>query len=59
MNIWHVYTICPCGWSAADGEGMEVLAEAEVAAGVADGKLKLVVATGWVGCGVTFEGVEA
>jgi hypothetical protein len=59
LNIWHVNTICPWGWSALDGEGTEV-PEAEVGPGVAEGKLKLVVATGgWVGCGVTFEGVEA
>ena len=59
MNIWHVNTICPCGKSAAEGDGTEVSPEAEVAPGVAEGKLKLVVAIGCVGCGVTFAGVEA
>jgi hypothetical protein len=38
--------MCPNGWSEADGEGTEVPPKAEVAAGVAEGKLKLVVATG-------------
>jgi hypothetical protein len=59
LNIWQVNTMCPCGWSAPDGEGTEVPVTGESGPGVAEGKLKLVVATGWVGCGVTLEGVEA
>ena len=60
LKIWQVKTICPCGWSEADGEGMEVWAPSTAAAGVAVKKLYTGVAPGGVAaCGVTFAGVEA
>lgn len=53
-------TICPLGWSEAEGDGTEVSAEEEMDVGVIVEKLKTGVTTGCVAWGeVIIEGVEA
>ena len=52
--------MCPLGWSEAEGEGMEVCAEAEMDVGVTVEKLNAGVAIGCVGWEeFTPKGVEA